>query len=606
MQKFKSATTLDLSQGYYSIPIDKASQMACTTTLPWASYSYQRLPMGVASAPDLFQSIMYGLLGHLDHVLCYLDDIAIIQRHGETTEEHLRKVEEVIDILEKKGFRCNLRKSFFMQEEISYLGFLLTKEGIKCQPDKIQAMKRVQPPKKKKQLKSFLGKVNFYRDVFEKRSHTLKPLYTLLKGKKKDFVWLEEHQKSFLEAKEMLSEEAMLTYPDFTKEFHVYSDASLRQLGATVIQEGKPLGFYTRKLNDAQKNYTTGERELLGIIEGLKAFEGILRGQRIVFHTDHLNLLYRKLPSQRLIRWRLLLEEFSPQVKHVKGEDNDAADALSRLEMSEDEYDTINNHDYNQPLEYCDVMEKFMMLRIDKEESFTSVSHAEFLDSAFPLKPLMLATEQTRDEELQEDFQNNIDEYTVKTVQGSELIHYDNRIYVPDVCVRGVIKWYHQMLVHPGSVRLIQTIKSLFYWPNLKRTIEDYCKKCKICQMCKKQKKKYGKLPAKRAEETKWRCVNCNFYGPATVRNKNKTKAIQLLCMTMIDPVTSWFEVAVIKGRPTALKAQRILDSYWLSRYPMPEEIGVDGGPEFQAEFRELCENVGLKYKPSGAYNPPV
>ena len=109
----------------------------------------------------------------------------------------------------------------------------------------------------------------------------------------------------------------------------MYTDASDRQLGATVVQDGKPLGFYTRKLNAAQKNYTVGERELLGIVEGMKAFEGILRGQDITVHTDHLNLLYSDMPSQRMVRWRLLMEEFHPTVVHVAGKDDDTADALS-------------------------------------------------------------------------------------------------------------------------------------------------------------------------------------------------------------------------------------------------------------------------------------
>ena len=99
----------------------------------------------------------------------------------------------------------------------------------------------------------------------------------------------------------MLKKEALLAFPDFTKTFHLYTDASDRQLGATVVQEGKPLGFYTRKLNAAQKNHTAQERELLGMVEGLKAFEGILRGQDVTIHTDHLNILYTSTPSQRIV-----------------------------------------------------------------------------------------------------------------------------------------------------------------------------------------------------------------------------------------------------------------------------------------------------------------
>ena len=100
----------------------------------------------------------------------------------------------------------------------------------------------------------------------------------------------------------MLCKHTMLVYPDFTNPFNLYTDASNLQLGATLVQEGKPIGFYTRKLNSAQQNFTVGEKELLGIVEGFKAFEGILRGTHVTVHTDHLNLLYTKLPSQQMIR----------------------------------------------------------------------------------------------------------------------------------------------------------------------------------------------------------------------------------------------------------------------------------------------------------------
>ena len=131
----------------------------------------------------------------------------------------------------------------------------------------------------------------------------------------------------------MLAKEAKLAFPDFLLPFHLYTDASDRQLGATLVQNGKPLGFYTRKLNTAQLNYTVGEKELLSIVEGVKAFEGMIRGFDITIHTDHLNLLYNKLPNQRMLRWVLLLEEFHPRVVHVSGANNTAANGLSRLPM---------------------------------------------------------------------------------------------------------------------------------------------------------------------------------------------------------------------------------------------------------------------------------
>ena len=108
------------------------------------------------------------------------------------------------------------------------------------------------------------------------------------------------------------------------------------------MQDGKPLGFYTQKLNSAQLNYTVGEKELLGIIEEFKAFEGMIRCQELAVHTNHLNLLYESMPPQHMVRWRLILEEWHSMIKHVAGVDNDGADALSRLNILHKIGDQIN------------------------------------------------------------------------------------------------------------------------------------------------------------------------------------------------------------------------------------------------------------------------
>ena len=144
----------------------------------------------------------------------------------------------------------------------------------------------------------------------------------------------------------MVIKEAELAFPNWELPFHLYSDASDCQLGATLVQEGKPLGFYTRKLNAAQLNYSVGEKELLGIVEGMKAFEGMIRGFEVIIHTNHLNLLYSKMPNQRMMRWRLLLEDFHPIVKHIAGDNNLSADALSRLKMEDNAY---NVQEWEQP-----------------------------------------------------------------------------------------------------------------------------------------------------------------------------------------------------------------------------------------------------------------
>ena len=135
---------------------------------------------------------------------------------------------------------------------------------------------------------AFSSGLAFYRDLWPKRSHILGPLSKFSSCTPKNWVWGRDQQKAFEEVKEMIQKEALLQYPDFTKPFDLFTDASDIQLGATLVQEGKPLGFFTRKLNSAQRNYSVGEKELLSIVEGLKAFEGVIRCTDLTVHTDHL------------------------------------------------------------------------------------------------------------------------------------------------------------------------------------------------------------------------------------------------------------------------------------------------------------------------------
>ena len=189
------------------------------------------------------------------------------------------------------------------------------------------------PPKTRKQLRKFIGMVNFYRDMWIHRSHTMAPL-TALTSVTRKWKWEKEHQDAFEATKRIIARETLLAYPDFELPFELHTDASDYQLGAVIAQKGKPIAFYSRKLNPAQTRYTVSEKELLSIVEVLKAFKNILFGQKIVVYTDHLNLTYKVHNSDRVMRWRLYIEEYSPELKYIKGEKNIVADALSRLDIS--------------------------------------------------------------------------------------------------------------------------------------------------------------------------------------------------------------------------------------------------------------------------------
>jgi len=170
-----------------------------------------------------------------------------------------------------------------------------------------------------------------------RRSHVLAPLAALASETTK---WNGEpqRQKAFAVAKKVTAKETLLAHPDFNKPFQIHTDASHYQLGAVVSQEGKPIAFCSRKLNPAQTRCTAAEREFLSTAETLKKHHNMLLGQTIEVFTDHKNPVCKHFNTERVMRWRLLLEEFGPQLMHIKGANNTAADALSRLDISEEDF----------------------------------------------------------------------------------------------------------------------------------------------------------------------------------------------------------------------------------------------------------------------------
>jgi len=184
-------------------------------------------------------------------------------------------------------------------QETDFLGHWLTPNGIKPWKKKVDAMLRLAHPRTLKEVRSFIGAVNFYRDMYPKRSHVLTPLHELTGIKHhKDFKWEPKHQTAFDKMKAIMAQDAYIRYPDSNKPFHVYTDASDLQLVAVIIQEGKPVAFYSRKLNAAQQYYATMEKELLSIVETLREFRTMLYGcKQLNIHTDHKNLTFANLNS---------------------------------------------------------------------------------------------------------------------------------------------------------------------------------------------------------------------------------------------------------------------------------------------------------------------
>ena len=283
--------------------------------------------MGLCNSPDIFQEKMSNLMQGLEFVRAYKDDLLILSKG--TWTDHLQKLDEVLTRIKEAGLKVNAKKSFFGRHELEYLGYWITRKGIQPVPKKVKAILDIKTPTKRKELRSFIGIVNYYRDMWIRRSELLAPLAKLC-SKKQKWKWTEVEQNAFDNIKKVVSREVLLSYPNFNKPFTIHTDASKFQLGAVISQNDNPIAFYSRKLTPAQTRYTTTERELLAIVETLKEFRNILLGQQIKIYTDHQNLTYKQFNTERVMRWRLILEEYSPELIYIQDKKNIVADTLSR------------------------------------------------------------------------------------------------------------------------------------------------------------------------------------------------------------------------------------------------------------------------------------
>jgi hypothetical protein len=265
--------------------------------------------MGLCNSPDIFQEKMSELMVGLEFARAYIDDLLVISNGN--FDDHLDKLEQVLSRLLEAGLKVNVPKSLFGREELEYLGYWITRDGVKPLNKKVEAINNLAAPTNRKELRRFIGLINYYRDMWIRRSEVLAPL-TALTSTKVNWKWTEVEQNAFDTMKRLLARETILSFPDFAKPFHINTDASKIQLGAVISQEDKPIAFYSRKLSPAQTRYTTTERELLSIVEVLKEFRNILLGQDLVVHTDHMDLTFKKFNSDRVMRWRLFIEEYSP------------------------------------------------------------------------------------------------------------------------------------------------------------------------------------------------------------------------------------------------------------------------------------------------------
>ena len=331
---------LDAISGYWQMPIPWSDRDKTAFSSHSGLYRFSRMPFGLTNSPATFQRAMDILLSPFRWKwrLLYLDDIIIFSK---SWQEHIVHVDEILSVLEKAGVKLKLRKCECFVEKIKYLGHVVRPGLLEVDAARTAALEQVRYPQTQTQLRSFLGLCNVHRRFVPHYAKIAHPLNQLLKkGQPAQLEGFDEPcKKAFHKLKGAILAPPVLALPKKDLPYSVDTDASDYQIGAALFQthpdaQRKPIGFFSRTLAAAERNYSVSEKEFLAVIWAVQTLRPYLYGEHFIVHTDHASLRWVMNvtdPSGRLSRWRLLLSEFDFEIKYKKGKANSQADALSRL-----------------------------------------------------------------------------------------------------------------------------------------------------------------------------------------------------------------------------------------------------------------------------------
>ena len=411
-------------------------------------------------------------------LIIYMDDIFIYTR---TLLDNIHCTKRVLQRLRENDLFCKPEKCEFWKEHVEYLGLIIEENKLEMDPVKLKGIADWPPPTTIKEVRSFLGFGNYYRQFIPGYGDLTKPLNDLLKKDVK-FEWTEEQQFVFEMMKKKFQESPVLQMPDPTKPFVLETDASKYASGAVLRQQDTngdwhPCGYLSKSFNITERNYEIYDRELLAIIRALTDWRHYLMGSPhiVTILSDHRNLTYfrtaQKL-NRRQARWSLYLSEFNVKLIHVPGKQMIQSDALSRRPdlCPDDDHDNEDKVLLSESMfiNAIDLGLKDLIVSLtDDDNILKSVVQAFQSSGPFPLNSSKA------------DWLINDD----------GLIFYQNRCYVPDNLDlrRNIVHRYHDTLPtgHPGQLRTLALIQRDYWWPGLYSFVRNYVSGCATCQQHK-------------------------------------------------------------------------------------------------------------------------
>ena len=479
-------TKLDASSGFFQIPIDEKSRDLTTFMTPNGRYRFLRLPMGVNIAPEIYQRKMTELIGDLSGVICYMDDIVV---HGINQKEHDSNLNNVLQCIKISGIELNKDKCQFIKSKISFLGHIISSEGVTIDPSKVEAIKCLQAPSNIHELRRILGLCNYVQKFLPKAQEIMSPMNNLLQ-KNTPWFWGAYQQESFRKIKELVSEASTLAFYDPNLETTLSVDASSYGLGGVLLQyhngKQRPIAYCSRSLTVHEKQWAQIEKECLAAVWGSEKFHIYLCGIQYNLHTDHkplVSLINNKDLNESPVRCQRLLmrlARYSPIATYVPGKLLVVADTLSRDPSSQ----TLETELSDEVLLYVHNIIETLPATSPQIKRIEKLQNEDLI-----LKTVVAYTlDGWPDSEVEYQYKKYFEARGSLSVINDNLLVYNNRIVMPKSLRNEMLQKIHDE-GHMSLSKCRERVKMSMWWPQISTDLVNWISNCDFCQTNRRQQK---------------------------------------------------------------------------------------------------------------------